>query len=260
MNIFVIFGTQRTGGTALLDALNKHPSVECHRELFMPRTTEELCFTKYRRTLTRSARWLHPLATRTEYLDQMLVKPATPAVRGFKLTYNQLAAGNIASSVAYRVPRATMTLRDRGLVRWMHGEDVRIVHTLRANLLKIIVSEDRAKARGIYHAKESSLRLDQITLQTRGLVRRLRELDATVRQMRGLASEFRAVEVEYGDFLATPEVVLERICTFLGVEPRRGMQSDFTKVTDDNLEKVLVNYEEVAVCLASTQFRAMLPK
>ena len=129
---FLILAAQRTGSTVVGDALDQHPEISCEREMFLagqkrPRSYSQfLQHSHWRRLEAR----LGPARSIESYLRGFF--HAEPPVRavGMKLMYNQ---------------RGTV------LDRWIDVHRPRIIHLVRHNAVKVIVSRLTAERRGVYH-------------------------------------------------------------------------------------------------------------
>jgi LPS sulfotransferase NodH len=239
---FVIITTQRSGSRMLVDALNSHPQVVCHRELFKRDRRKHDSYTSY-----WSASWSrrvlrYALARRSArlYLEQVLASSPEASAVGFKVMYNQLR-------------------RHWELPKLFHRLDFRVIHLVRRNVLKTHLSTLAARRRGwrLAHDQRAVERV-KVHLPTTGLsevlAKRQRAIDAYRRRLRA----YPLLEVAYEDFVAHPDAEAARILSFLGVDESVPLQVTSVKLNPDRLEDLLENHPEVESILRDTPFQELL--
>lgn len=244
---FVVLSTQRSGSGFLRSLLKSHPSISCLEELFLSRNTNPITYRSYRTSSMRRA--LEDLLVRDkavcDYLAEVYARqPANHRAVGFKLMYGQ----------AERHPE---------VVEWCRRNGVKIVHLVRRNMLKMIVSRHIAAKRRVYHStrplEPKAVRLNRLNrLNIWRLPSQLRKLGDLVEANRQLFSSMPYLEVVYEDCLTNQEWESRRILEFLECDPDIRLVSDLVKTSPDSLEHLIENYDDIRRALTGTPFEAYL--
>lgn len=205
--MFFILTGGRTGSSAIVDALNRHPRITCYQELF--RTTH------LEGTPTPFARFEGSLS---EYLDQV--------DGGFKLL-NQHAS-------YWRKHKLLETLKRRGY---------RAIFLKRRDLLSQAISLHVAKKTGVYNSINTT-EPAPVALDPEGVRVSIDKLrDSAVKTRRKLEKHrFDWIEVDYEDFDSDNQAVIDRISDFLGV-PRHPVSGNSYKKL--NSLALVTNLEEL---------------
>ena len=138
----------------------------------------------------------------------------------------------------------------------------------RRNLVKESISQLRSKALIERHGRANLRAGEQPVEPTELDVAELEEMLLLRQERRELLEAFiqqhfpHAHRLFYEDALAHTAGVLRQLCGVLGVDAGFEFALDatpFVKNTDDDLRKVLVNYDEIARALQGTEWALMLP-
>ena len=245
MNPFVILGTQRTGTTLLATCLNNHPDVVCLGEVFKkfkPKSRVDVNDSGYLfyREATALRQVAHLLCRGwliARYLDELYSRKGAAAV-GFKLMFNHL--------------------RQSGAIRrYLQRQKPKAVNVYRRNVLKTLVSNEVARATGVYHAT-ATVSHTKVILPIETLLPRLQRLeDEKECWVRLLGDSLPLIRVAYEDFVSHRSEESEKLLKFLGLR-HHDLQSDLRKVNPDRLEDVIGNYDEVRAALTGTSFAQWL--
>ncbi|MGH7818915.1 MAG: sulfotransferase [Candidatus Binatia bacterium] len=240
---YVVFTTQRTGSSWLMDLLNRAPGVEGHQEIFLPRPRERPAaagrndyprFVEWRRARRRSPR---PFSV-FEYLDGLYDRAGAV---GFKLMYSQLRLfPEIALHLAWR--------------------RVRIVHLVRRNHLDVIVSSAIRGVTGSAHATTPAAGPLRVRLEAPSLVGRIERLERNVRRARRIVGWLpgERVEVSYEALVAAPDA-FRSVLAFLAPEASpAGGDSVLVKRQQRPRAEAIANYDEVERALAGTRWAWLL--
>ncbi|HZD52497.1 MAG TPA: hypothetical protein VE175_05580 [Woeseiaceae bacterium] len=239
---FIVLSTQRSGSSYVCSLLDQHPAITCLEELFMPKNRNEITYRSYRSASLRR-RMRHLLRRRQSigiYLSGIYGEHSGIGARGFKLMYGQ----------ARRYPE---------VVEWCNAADVRVVHLIRRNALKTVVSRQVALMRGVY-LSTGPVQPVSVTLDTRRLVPELERAGHLVEENRALFSSLPYVELSYEDFLVGQDEQVRRILSFLDCEENVQLSSELVKTSPDSLDKLIDNYEDVCRSLAGTPFEEYLER
>jgi len=259
--VFVVFGSQRTGSTLIATRLNSHPHIACYGEVLLPAVPREPSLRGWlaERGYPRYVRVVP--AVRRSFLDWLVDSQQEPGVQaiGLKLMYDQIS---LVPKISYNVPPVGRILNDVGMLRWLRSHNALIIHTLRRNHLKTVVSHARAAHTNEYHRRGGSQSPSgaPIALALPGLKARLKRIELAERVARQAIKGMPTIEVWYDDYVGSQRVdVDKRICAELGQDlPVGGLQSPLVKVSSDNLREAISNYDEVAALLAGTRFEVFL--
>jgi LPS sulfotransferase NodH len=162
--------------------------------------------------------------------------------------------------LAYYVPSAGRLFDDPFFRRWLHVNRVLVIHTLRRNHLKLMVSHKLATGSGRFHSRDAGTSMRQIVLPLRGLKTRLMRIEAAERTARRIIKDLPTIEIHYEDYVSSQDAADDaRLCDALGQSvPPGGLTSSLAKVTSDDLRDVIQNYGQVAAHLSGTRFERFL--
>lgn len=258
--VFIVFGNQRTGSTLIASKLNSHPRIICYEEIFLPWADSDPSLRDWLGARGRP-QWLRAVpGVRTSFLASLFDMNRFPRevdAIGFKLMYNQMSLWPRFASLA---PVAGQLLRDLSLRKWLSGNQVVVVHTLRRNHLKALVSRALATKTGRFHSRDPVAGDQNVVIPLRGLKARLRRIEKAERIARASILGLGAVEIFYEDYISAEGASLDsQLCAALGLwVPDGGLSSSLRKLSSDDLRDVIANYNEVAACLSGTRFERFL--
>lgn len=232
---FVVAGIQRTGTNYIRTLLDSHPDVLCIGEAFLDWYREPLGYPRFRRSgwRRRVGHWLHRRRQLTEYLDGLYGMPGLRAI-GFKLMHTQL--------IQYPAVGDYLTTRRP-----------KVMHVVRNNVLRTLVSRKLARARNLYHSREA-VPPASIRLEPSSLIRELEAIDTEAAAWEGFLRGLEVLRVEYESMLEEPVAECRRMLGFLGVDADAELASPFQRVTSGGLEDLLENYDEVVERVGGTRY------
>lgn len=249
---FVLFATQRTGSSWLMDMLDSHPAVASYDELLLAgasgngywgRTDLEFFDPYY----VRHRKHDSPLARAVwgfRYLRKLYApRQATKAI-GMKLMYDQL----------WQNPCVWI---------YMIRHRVRVIHLVRTNLLDIVLSGQAVEARRTPHAWQGDdVETPAITLDPAITLATLKTLERRIMIARRLLEllPISHYEVSYEQLLADPSLVYE-LFAFLdvGAKPESvPVVSKFKKLNTARHSDLIENDVEIARVLRGTRFERLL--
>jgi LPS sulfotransferase NodH len=258
--LFIVFGHQRTGSTLLASKLNSHPRIRCYEEVFLPWTDSSPSVREWleARDLPK---WLRVIPSiRTSFLTSLYDINNIPSnidAVGFKVMYNQMS---LWPKFAYLMPTATYLLQDPVLGNWLRTNRVLVVHALRRNHLKILVSHELAARSGHFHSRNEPILDRKVFISLRSLKPRLRRIQQAEKAARNIIAGLPAIEIWYESFTGVGGAQDDaRLCDALGQPvPAGGLTSPLRKLSSDNLRDTIANYEQVAAYLSGTRFEQFL--
>jgi LPS sulfotransferase NodH len=143
------------------------------------------------------------------------------------------------------------------VVRWAKKEDINIIHLIRSNVLKMLVSREVAKLRDIYHSTKKVEPI-KISLKTFRLKARLKNISRQVDVYRSMFKDIPYLEITYENFVANRDEETRRLLGFLEIDMRVPLISDLVKLNPETLADVIENYDQVAQTLEGTAFERFL--
>lgn len=243
MRAFVIVGTQRTGTTLIRTCLDSHPRVHCSGEVFKfgrrPYQGPDAYWRYCRSTPLRRLRKV--FARRRQvyaFLDSLLT--GDDRMAGFKLMYSH----------ARRFPEVVEYVIERGLP---------IVHVVRRNCLRTLVSREMARVSSVYHQYEGA-RQNQISVRvdTKGLTAAIERIaDEDDAWVRCLGAGARRLQVTYEDFVCNRASGERELLSFLGLDVV-PLTSPLLRIGAAELRENIANFDEVAAVLRGTEFEGLL--
>lgn len=258
--LFIVFGHQRTGSTLLASRLNSHPRICCHEEVFLPWVDSGPSVREWLE-VRNLPQWLRVMPTvRTSFLASLFEGTSTPdsiGAVGFKVMYNQMS---LWPKLAYLIPKAAQLLQDPALRSWLKTNRVLVVHTLRRNHLKILVSHELAAQSGRFHSRNAPVADRKVFISLRSLKPRLRRIQLAERAARNSIIGLPTIEIWYENYTGLEGAQDDaRLCNALGQPiPVGGLNSPLRKLSSDDLRDTIANYEQVAAHLSGTRFECFL--
>jgi LPS sulfotransferase NodH len=258
--LFIVFGHQRTGSTLLASKLNSHPRICCHEEVFLPWVDSDPSLREWlrERHLPQAMKILPSIRTAfLASLSDVDTLPRDIGAVGFKVMYNQLS---VWPKVGYLMPSAGRLLQDPALRRWLRANRVLVVHTLRRNHLKILVSHKLAEKSRRFHSRDALGEGCKVVISLPGLKLRLWRLELAERAARKSIAGLPSVEIWYEDYATgSADEDDARLCAALDLSvPAGGLTSTLSKVSSDDLRQTITNYEQVAAHLSGSRFERFL--
>lgn len=248
MDKFILLAGRRSGTTLLVRSLDSHPQLECHKNAFdvdsrfkyfvVDRPTGKF----YRFRTASVQRRLDYVLHRQHVVDDFLNEMCLPA--------------NGAMSVGVRLAYVQADKHPE-VIKWAIANDVAVIHLVRENALKTLVSRATSAKRGVRHSTEKVKRVT-VHLPPRQLKRHLGRLTRQIEKYRRLLAGSRHLEVTYESFVAQREAETQRLLSFLNVDRMASLSSNLVKLNPDSLADIIENYREVEAALRGTRFEKFL--
>lgn len=146
------------------------------------------------------------------------------------------------------------------MIAWVKQNDVKILHLVRNNLLKRLVSHKIAKARNFLHSTRTVERI-KVRIDPKILKKDFRRRQRRFAKYRKLFNEVLDVpflEVSYESLVADYDIEIHKVLKFLGIDKLMPLTSELVKVNPDSLEDIIENYNEVKQTLINTEFEDFL--
>ncbi|HKO89202.1 MAG TPA: sulfotransferase, partial [Burkholderiales bacterium] len=205
---FIIVGTQRTGSSALADALGTHPQIACGWEW----TQHGWLANKIKRAergLNGDFSWLD-IKNRAH---MALIIGEQTRWLGFRRLFRSSDKwlGNPQFSPPLWVDRFN------GHLRWLRSRpDIHVIHIVRRDNLEWIKSKILSRENKAFVGRAYAD--DPVPVNIRAAVRRLASKDCVDRKLMRLADGNPYLRVEYEDFVSDEQSTLNRIFAFLNCD------------------------------------------
>lgn len=257
---FLIITQPRSGSAWFMSSLNSHPRIHCprHPTLFSKHNLSPFKrfkpnflqvdkpvspYYKYRSASLkrRVAHWLKRDKLICEFLSGLYAQDREADAVGFKVNYSQIN----------RYPV---------IVSWIKENNLRIIHLIRSNLLKRLVSHKVANIRDLRHSTRS-VDTTRVHIEPSILVedfRRRQNRFARYRERFTVDFKKPFLEVEYESLLADFESEMRRVLQFFEIEEFMPLTSELVKVNPNSLADIVENYDEVEQALTGTEFEHFL--
>lgn len=229
---FVLVATERTGSTLLLQMLNSHPSVAAGGELFNANLIDQgrIVWPNHG-TLEDSALLELRNTNPIEFIHRLFDEAVQAGHRavGFKLMYGHGDGNDVVRDYL------------------AHDTNLRVIHLKRRNLLRRQLSNDRARATGVWHAPVGTPRDPPPAVEI-DLERCVTEFIRTQRKQAEYERRFAGhalLELHYEDLAADPVAVAGQALAFLGLEASPELSAQFERIGVDRLRDAIVNYDEL---------------
>jgi len=251
---FLVIFTARSGSTALYGNLRSHPDVVMRAEVFgnkeLPGGLEQ---NDDNRVAFLRQYWGAFRPGRAVQADKF---------RGFKLQFNrnneQFSAPRRLVKVALEYsPRIVVLRRQNHLKQAISA--INAAHTLEesAVILKgrgtAHVTKEEAQLLGELRSKPREIDLARLEVLLKGIERNYQLLDM-------VAEAFgETYDVTYEDYLSDRDEVVKGIMSYIGMDPDKWVPEDaYVKITSDNLQDAIVNYEALKQFASGTRYENML--
>jgi hypothetical protein len=244
---FVAFGLPRSGTTFLIRLLDSHQQILCMEEILQP--VSSTCHTVYpipRYQLYREQSAYKQLISKLardyalrQYLDWIFENYRNEAV-GFKLMLSQLQEFPYVGE-------------------YMQKGQFKVIHIVRENLLKLHVSQVRARLTDVWVSKKPVAQT-QVNIPVRELLNNLQDLENQQQSQAQLIRQMQLphIELVYEKLAQDYSQALLPVLDFLGVDKEIKLNTEVRKITSDDLSQVIENYQEVTNTLASTKYEQLL--
>ena len=239
---FMVLTTQRSGSTFFCTSLASSPHICCEPQAFGRPPSKFRTFIDDKLPAGMAFDHLRPKDRRSlveQFLDRTFSNIQGAKSMGLRLMYDHI----------WQTPE---------ILPWMVLYSVHLIHLIRRNRLKTLLSRQIARRTGRYHSKRP-LSPVQVRVPCHNLIPKLIQIKTERRQSkRDLSRLYPYMEIFYEDFVAHRKRETARIGNFLGLSLLGCLKSDLVKVNPDSLKGVIQNYDEVADTLNGTPFARFL--
>jgi len=246
---FIVLSAHRSGTTLLLSSLESHPQIRCHKRVFTLNIIGNrfLAFDR-----PGSPFYQYRTASLQRRLDYMF-RPKQ-LINDFMTEL--CAPTNGVKTVGVRVVYAQADKHPQ-ILEWAKKNEAGIIHLIRENSLKMIVSGETAQKRGLHHST-SAVKPVTVRLHPFKIKIQLMRLTNQIKKFRTILKDVPHLELTYESFVANRETETRRIFDFLGIDEFMPLTSNMVKLNPNSLENIIENYTEIKQILSGTAFEKFL--
>ena len=266
MKPFFLIARARSGTTAFRDVLSASSNTYALGEVFSNHSHKPLPFVPWygQRIVQEPALAIPTAENRTRLFREFLTflekqRPAqyqsSPTV--LTINYNSLHILNTVWQNIYDAPF---------LCNLITRQRFGVIHMVRRNLLRTLLSEQRAKQTNIWHVKDAHTNNSEpvrVRIDTEGL---LHDLTMRAREIEMIAHFFHNYKlcrtIYYEDLFDAAgkpnETEITKVLMFLGASRTGDMTTKFRRTSSTELATNIANWPEVVRCLEGTPFGSML--
>jgi LPS sulfotransferase NodH len=237
---FMICSQPRSGSTYLEELLNSHPHICSYGEFIDQDRTRT---TDHKICLYDTLREKNPLKFLQKYI-YVAHSSKTRAV-GTKIMLNnqQLFRG-----------------KNKKLMQHIaNSQNIRIIHLVRKNELEKVASHKIARIRKKFHETKNQKNNITITLDFERCMKRFERNNTNNERFADLVSQHPCIQVDYDELCASPEKILKKILTFLGVS-QIPLKAKLRKIEHRPLKKIILNYDELKKKFKKTPYYSFFTK
>lgn len=266
-SVVIILAAQRSGTNALRSVLDTHPEISAEMgEIFEESPGAPLPNSRFFEFLAARVKedptWALPNRRKELFVDFL---DRIPALTGKALNVIDVKYNSTHHLDGYwREPGEVPAFFD--IIRDLR---IPIVHLIRENMLKTIISELRAEVLNQYTAIHGdAVNRQPIYIAPHKVLHRIRRLDQSISVVRNLLSSYlKSIELTYEEVfnisdITTPGEIrplnsecLERLAKFFGRDAAFDNRPQYQKLTDNRLEVAIENWTEVRSALLGTPFQ-----
>ena len=274
----ILLTTQRSGSTYVRLWLNSHPYVRCHSEIFYREYPAADGFKAYceanrvrhalyrifgKRKRSRSPRnlpikWLIGRFLHELYHNPNFSAPWTDMSTEAWIEYQPRKDGSSEKVVGFQLMYDQLA-NYRPLQEWATRPEVFILHLIRENALKLLISRMVAKKTGEYQFARRKGPRPKVYLDPAKTMFDLSRIMDLRERMRKKFSGNPYLEITYERFFSEYPVESEKVFAFLGI-PKAEMEfpTFLKKLNPSSLEELVENYDEIVTALQGTRYERFL--
>lgn len=257
---FLIITQPRSGSAWFMSCLNSHPQIYCPS---LPTLFSKYNLSPLKRFKPAFLQIDNPISPYYQYRSRSIKRQVTHRFKRNKSIFNFLSQlydeNHNAQAVGYKVNYSQLS-RYSAIISWIKQSEIKIIHLIRLNLLKRLVSHKIANTRNLLHSTRAvepiKIRIDP-TILISDFRRRQTRFD---KYKKRFVDDFKVpfLEVAYESLVADFDKEIEKVLKFLEIDKLMPLTSDFVKVNPDSLEDIIENYAEVKQMLKNTEFKNFL--
>jgi hypothetical protein len=243
-----------------MSCLDSHPQIYCPRQPTL--------FSKYNLSPIKwfKPRFLqvdNPISPYYKYRSSSLKRQIAHRLNRNKLIYDFLsklyAENHNAEAVGFKVNYSQIN-RYSEIASWIKQTDLKIIHLIRNNLLKRLVSHKIANIQNLCHSTQS-VEAIKVHIDPKTLIddfrRRQKRFAKYTNRFKDIF-EVPFLEVSYESLVTDFNSEIQKVLKFLDIDTFKQLTSELVKINPDSLEDIVENYEEVKQAIISSEFKNFL--
>ena len=152
---FLIITQPRSGSAWFMSCLNSHPQIYCPR---LPTLFSKYNLSPMKRYKPRFLQVDNPISPYYQYRSRSIRRQIAHRLNNSKLIFEFLsdlyAENHNSQAVGFKVNYSQIN-RYSAIISWIKQNDIKIMHLIRINLLKRLVSHKIANARNLLHSTKA---------------------------------------------------------------------------------------------------------
>ena len=257
---FLIITQPRSGSVWFMSCLDSHPQIYCPRLSTLFSKYNLSPFKGFKPSFLQVDK---PISLYYKYRSNSLKRQIAHRFNRKKLVHdflNQLYAKNQdAEAVGFKVNYSQIN-RYSEIASWIKQTDLKIIHLIRNNLLKRLVSHKIANIRNLFTSTQS-VEPVKVHIDPKPLIddfrRRQKRFAKYTNRFKDIF-EVPFLEVSYESLVADFNSEIQKVLNFLEIDTLKQLTSELVKVNPDSLEDIVENYSEVKQTLINTEFEHFL--
>jgi len=142
------------------------------------------------------------------------------------------------------------------IMNYLYSNDIKCIYLERRNNFKLAVSRLTARKTSVYHSNNATNK-PAMSLDIEALKKELRKIEEEKKEVERYRNNLNNISVKYEDFVGSKELEISKILRFLGVNAA-NVNSKLYKINLDDLNLVILNYEEVFAYFQQTKYSKFL--
>jgi hypothetical protein len=143
------------------------------------------------------------------------------------------------------------------ILDWVKENNASVIHLIRKNPVKAIVSHFTAKERRMYHTTSKVSKVT-VRLSPRKLRREVDKRLYEIQKYRQIFKHQHYHELNYESFIEDRDGETLRILDFLGIDEFVSLRSNLVKQNPDSLDDILENFQEIKKAFKGSKFEKYL--
>jgi LPS sulfotransferase NodH len=147
------------------------------------------------------------------------------------------------------------------VLEYMKKKDVHVIHIVRNNVLKTLISMMSARKRRLFHTT-ASVKVEKVYISTRLILRKLQKIQKQNTFWEKLMSDqfSNYLKILYEDLMYKDNEEIKKMLLFLNVDINVKLRSQLHKINPDKIENVILNYDKIEKILYKSRFKYCLEK
>lgn len=273
---FFVYTRGRTGSTAIIDEINKHPDITCWQELFIALSKDPMMEGFYKKHGVHFDDYEIGMEWRPSFelwskqyrkirllkMDLYLnnLKPATSATMAqqYLEEIERREIDRSKQAVGFKLIQVQAE-NTPGLFRVLKKQKYKAIYLERVNIIKRVISGIIAKKRHQYNALKYQPPNDTYTIDLDELQTIVHDEEESVKRQKWMLKKekFNTLFITYEEFLENREKFYREIFEFLEVECRLPEKTDYS-IMIPSVRDVVGNYEELQKHVKKMGYEGML--